>query len=144
MEEFYENIVNTTKYIQSDENMIKELKQSRIDTRLSSWKSNLNDAYDKAFQEITLNAKEKIKKCAENGFDRCDLYTYFRNQNIKFNGFYLNDLIKKGTNTDMDLIKRIQNELKPFNVYIFSLHKKKYQFNPKYIIRVSWKNITTE
>lgn len=144
MEEFYENIVNTTKQLQSDENKIKELKQYRIDNRLTSWKSNLLDAYNKAFQEITLNAKEKIKKCAENGFDRCDLYTYFRNQNIKFNGFYLNDLIKKGANTEYDLIKRIQKELEPFNVYIFSLHKKKYQFNPKYIIRVSWKKLTEE
>jgi hypothetical protein len=141
MEEFYENIVTTTKNIQSDDQQIKKLKQSRIDNRLTHWKSNLNDAYDNAFNEIILNAKEKIKKCADNGFDRCDLYTYFRNQNVKFNGFYLNDLIKKGINTDFDLIKRIQEELKPFNVYIFSLHKKKYQFNPKYIIRVSWKDI---
>lgn len=142
MDEFYENIVNTTKNIQSDETKIKELKQSRIDNRLNSWKENLKDAYDKAYYDITMNSKEKIKKCADNGFDRCDLYTYFRNQNIKFNGFYLNDLIKKGTNTEFDLIKRLQEEFKPFNVYIFSLHKKKYQFNPKYIIRVSWKNIT--
>lgn len=142
MEEFYENIVNITKNIQSDDKKIKELKQNRIDNRLSSWKHNLKDAYKKAYDEISLNAREKIKKCAENGFDRCDLYTYFRNQNVKFNGFYLNDLIRKGSNTEFDLIKRLQDDLKPFNVYIFSLHKKKYQFNPKYIIRVSWENIT--
>ena len=140
MEKFYENIVNTTNEIQNNENKMKELKNKRINNRIKKWNLKLKNAYDEAFKEITKNSKEKIKKCAENGFDRCDLYTYYRNENIKFNGFFLNDLIKKGQHTsEYNLIKRLQEEFKPFNVYIFSLHKKNYQFNPKYIIRVSWK-----
>lgn len=140
MNNFFEDIVNTTKVIQEDNNRIEELKKKRVEDRLSQWKENLEHAYELAYQEITKNAKERIKECAENGFDRCDLYTFYHNQQVRFNGFYLINLLRKGMGTQFDLMKRLQEEFKPFNVYMFSLRRNQYKKNPKYVVRVSWKS----
>lgn len=95
-----------------------------------------NKAYDMAFNTIIEGAEEKIRESAQLGYTRTDIFSYRRSDNIKFNGVYLIDILRKSKDQDGDVMVRLRNYFTPFQVYIKSFPSKNN--DSRYVIYVSW------
>lgn len=95
-----------------------------------------NKAYEMAFQSIIEGAEEKIRESAQLGYTRTDIFSYRRSDNIKFNGVYLIDILRKSKDNDGDVMVRLRNYFLPFQVYIKSFPSKNN--DSRYVIYVSW------
>lgn len=95
-----------------------------------------NKAYDMAFQSMIEGAVEKIKESAHLGYTRTDIYSYRRSDNIKFNGVYLIDILRKSKDQEGDVMVRLREHFAPFQVYIKSFPSKNN--DSRYVIYISW------
>ncbi len=95
-----------------------------------------NKAYNLAFQSMIEGAEEKIRESAKLGYTRTDIFSYRRSDNIKFNGVYLIDILRKSKDQEGDVMVRLREYFAPFQVYIKSFPSKNN--DSRYVIYVSW------
>lgn len=108
-----------------------------LETKQEEYKTHkYNKAYDLAFQAMIEDAEEKIKESAKLGYTRTDIFSYRRSDNIKFNGVYLIDILRKSKDNEGDVMVRLREYFSPFQVYIKSFPSKNN--DSRYVIYVSW------
>lgn len=128
MDKLYEYCVDVSNKAKSDYTL--ESRQEEYKTQ------KYNKAYDLAFQAMIEGAEEKIKESAQLGYTRTDIFSYRRSDNIKFNGVYLIDILRKSKDQEGDVMVRLREQFSPFQVYIKSFPSKNN--DSRYVIYVSW------
>ncbi len=130
MEQLYHFCVETTTNAKLDPELQNKQEQYKIEK--------YNKAYEMAFETIIEGAEKKIRESAELGFTRTEIFSYRRSDNIKFNGVYLIDILRKSKDNDNDIMNRLRNYFIPFQVYIKSFPSKNN--DSRYVLYVSWFN----
>ena len=128
MDKLYEFCIDVSNKAKSDPNL--ETHQEEYKTQ------KYNKAYDLAFQTMIEGAEEKIRESAQLGYTRTDIFSYRRSDNIKFNGVYLIDILRKSKDQEGDVMVRLRDYFSPFQVYIKSFPSKNN--DSRYVIYVSW------
>ena len=95
--------------------------------RLQLWEEQKKQAYDLAFNKIIENYEEKLKNAAESGYKKAEIYKYKTTDDIKFNGIYVSDCLRKG-----DVMNRLKKHFDGFNVKLNRVTKNKD------VVTVSW------
>lgn len=128
MEKLYEYCIDVSTKAQSDPEL--ERKQEEYKSQ------KYNMAYELAFQSMIEGAEEKIRESAKLGYTRTDIFSYRRSDNIKFNGVYLIDILRKSKDQEGDVMVRLRDHFAPFQVYIKAFPSKNN--DSRYVIYVSW------
>jgi len=128
MEKLYEYCVDVSTKAKSNP----DLEQKQEEYKLQKY----NKAYELAFQAMIEGSEEKIKESAQLGYTRTDIFSYRRSDNIKFNGVYLIDILRKSKDQEGDVMVRLRDHFAPFQVYIKSFPSKNN--DSRYVIYVSW------
>mgnify|MGYP001188460806 CR=1 FL=1 len=95
--------------------------------RLQQWEEQKKQAYDLAFNKIIENYEDKLKNAAESGYKKAEIYKYKTTDDIKFNGIYVSDCLRKG-----DVMDRLKKHFDGFNVKLNRVTKNKD------VVTVSW------
>ena len=86
-----------------------------MDTLYKMTQANTNTqiqvAIQQAFDEIASNFKEKVNQASSDGHSYKIIYTYRRSDAKKFNGFYLDRLLRKE-----GLLRKLKTEMRPFSI----------------------------
>ena len=128
MEKLYEYCVDVSTKAKNNP----DLEQKQEEYKFQKY----NKAYELAFKAMIEGAEEKIKESAQLGYTRTDIFSYRRSDNIKFNGVYLIDILRKSKDQDGDVMVRLRDHFAPFQVYIKSFPSKNN--DSRYVIYVSW------
>lgn len=128
MNKLYEYCVKVSQKAKENPNLEMEQERYKIEK--------YSKAYELAFQSMIDGAEDKIKQSAELGFTRTDIFSYRRSDNIKFNGVYLIDILRKSKDNEGDVMVRLKEYFSPFQVYIKSFPSKNN--DSRYVIYVSW------
>jgi hypothetical protein len=128
MEKLYEYCVDLSTKVKSEP----DLEQKQEEYKFQKY----NKAYELAFKAMIDGAEEKIKESAQLGYTRTDIFSYRRSDNIKFNGVYLIDILRKSKDQEGDVMVRLREYFTPFQVYIKSFPSKNN--DSRYVIYVSW------
>jgi len=122
MEQLYEQCVEKTS----------EKKEVQKERTPLAWDDRRKLAYDAAFNEIIIGAEDKIKSSMDRGYKRSEIYKYYKFENKKFYGIFVSDILRKG-----DVMDRLSEHFKPFNVYLKRLNNKE-KGQEKDVINISW------
>ena len=105
-----ESLFNTAK--STAERVSQEYSQTE-NTKEQQWERKKKLSYDQIFNDIVKDSESKITTYAEAGYFRVSLFSYTRNDNLKYNGIFASDLLRKG-----DVMERLREHFKPFRVYL--------------------------
>ena len=92
-----------------------------------NWEEQKYQAYDQAFREIIKDSEDKLKTAAEQGFRRAEIFKYKTTDDVKFNGIFVSDILRKG-----DVMQRLRSHFQGFDVRLDRVTKNKD------VISVSW------
>jgi len=95
--------------------------------RLQQWEEQKTQAYDEAFSTIIDNYEDKLKVAADSGYKKAEIYKYKTTDNVKFNGIFVSDCLRKG-----DVMDRLKKHFDGFNVKLNRVTKNKD------VVTVSW------
>lgn len=99
-------------------------------------------ACDMAFNDIIKDYSNKLSQRSKLGYKKAEIFLFRKSDNIRYNGVYLLDLLKKN-----DLMKQLKDFFNPFSIYLKNLSKDDKtlvqtvrDIDTKYAITVSWFN----
>ena len=122
MEQLLDYCRNTSEKARND-----GLPLNKSNEKKKIWEDQKDEAYDQAFEEIIKNSEFKLKSAADNGFRRAEIFKYKTTDDVKFNGIFVSDILRKG-----DVMQRLKTHFKGFNVRLDRVTKNKD------VISVSW------
>ena len=95
------------------------------------WKQQREIAYTQLYNQIVRDAEEIIRVSASCGYKRAEVFKYFKHDNLKYNGIFASDILRKG-----DFMSKLRAYFNPFSVYLNRITG--VEGKDKDVICISW------